>query len=176
MASPELHTFSAHAETAVGAAASVYAAHELGKAFHDEDKHDVSDHYLKAAIGAAVAVGAFYHLSKKVEEYNDKGHPIHSVIHHHEPPRHRRHGGPHHHHHHHSDDNDFVGYERWSYEEPPHDRNRLLEQANEAYHVGKELLGEERDHVTQLFAEAIGAASALKDKWLEELKEHREHP
>lgn len=66
MPSQELHTLSSHAEVAAAALGSVCAANELGKAL--TDNHDeATDHYLKVTVGAAVAVGAYYQLSKKSE-------------------------------------------------------------------------------------------------------------
>ncbi|KIW23110.1 uncharacterized protein PV07_11336 [Cladophialophora immunda] len=188
MAHPELHTFAAHAETAVAAVGSVYAANELGKALRDESKHEASDHYLKAAIGAAVAVGAFHQLSKKVEDHQDDRHSIHPEK---QPAGSSRH---HHHHHHHQsnmphqhhypyqhrqildDEHDSVVYEHWTYEDAPRDHHGLLDQASEAYHLGQELLGDERDHITHLVAEAVGTLGALKDALLQKLKERNEGP
>ena len=55
--SSSLHTAKAHTATAVAAGGTVYAADQLVKSF-DEDDNSTNEHILKAAVGAAVAIGA----------------------------------------------------------------------------------------------------------------------
>lgn len=66
--SSELHTISSHTEAVVGALGSTDAMHELVKAL-DDDKYEAGHHYLKAAVGAVVAAGAFNQLSKKSDRH-----------------------------------------------------------------------------------------------------------
>ncbi|RJE17078.1 hypothetical protein PHISCL_10585 [Aspergillus sclerotialis] len=130
------------------AGSGVYAANELGKAI-SEDYKDANEHYVKAAVGAVVAVGAYQLLKKQkreredddYESSDDEGH------HHRHEPRPRRYS---HHEHHHE------------HEEPGHHR-RLLEEAVGAYSLGKELLGDRRHHVIHLITEALGAVAAVKE-------------
>ena len=143
----ELNTLSSRAELAAAALGSVYAANEFGKAIADNDE-GAGDHYVKAAVGAAVAVGAFHQLQKKVSRESietDGGHHPH-VDHH----------GGHHERHSHHDEPARLG-------EPPHHTRHLLEEAAGLYSVGKELLGDKRHHVAHLIAEAMGAVGAIKD-------------
>ncbi|KEF54267.1 uncharacterized protein A1O9_09433 [Exophiala aquamarina CBS 119918] len=156
---------SSHTEAAVGALGSAYAAHELVKAL-DDDKHEAGDHYLKAAVGAAVAVGAFYQLSKKADHplwrrdsdiSSDDEDAQHTELvktdqtqivrhKHHEHHEHHEHHGSHGSHHLH----------------PAHNR-LLLEEAVGAYSLGKELLGDKRHHIIHLIGEALGAVGTIKD-------------
>ncbi|KIW59463.1 hypothetical protein PV05_03910 [Exophiala xenobiotica] len=145
MSDRDLHTFKSHAELAAAALGSVYAANELSKALTDEDAHDNTDHYLRAAVGAAVAVGAYHQLQKKrhhddSDSSSDEDDHIHK--------EHREHSGEKHHHHH---------------PDPPGHGRHLLEEAAGAYSLGKELLGDRRHHVVHLIAEALGAVGALRD-------------
>ena len=50
----KLNTPSSRAELAAAAVSSVYAVNEFSKAIEEDDK-DANDHYLKAAVGAAIA-------------------------------------------------------------------------------------------------------------------------
>lgn len=144
MPNQELHTLSTHAEVAAAALGSVYAANELGKALADHHE-EATDHYLKATVGAAVAVGAYHQLPKKADRRRKQGadsmsssddgmqHPCQSPSDHH---------NDHHH---------------------PHHRRHLLEEAAGAYSLGKELLGDKEHHVAHLIAEAMGAAGMIRD-------------
>ncbi|OAP64595.1 hypothetical protein AYL99_00567 [Fonsecaea erecta] len=144
-----LHSFKTNVEVAAMAGSGVYAANELGKAVA-EDYKDASDHYVKAAVGAAVAVGAFQLLKKqkREREEDDYASSDDEEHHHRHEPRPRRHSH-HEHHHEHS-------------ESPGHTR-RLLEEAVGAYSLGKELLGDRRHHVIHLVTEALGAVAAVKE-------------
>lgn len=136
---PELHTFSSHVEEAAAALGSVYAANEFSKAIKENEDED--DHYLKAAIGTAVAVGAYMRLKDKVDrESKDSG-----SIHH-----------------------DARNVHRGESREPAHHTRHLLEEAAGAYSLGKQLLGDKNHHVVRLVAEALGATGLLKDiQWRE---------
>lgn len=135
-----------HAEVAAAALGSVYAANELGKALSD-NHDDATDHYLKATVGAAVAVGAYYQLSKKTGRRHKDGVDSDSLSDDekegdHSSPSHRRHYSDHYH---------------------PHHRRHLLEEAAGAYSLGKELLGDDKHHIAHLIAEAMGAAGLIRD-------------
>ncbi|KIW92696.1 uncharacterized protein Z519_06543 [Cladophialophora bantiana CBS 173.52] len=162
-----LHSLKTNAGTAVMAVSGVYAANELGKAVTEDYPKDANEHYVKAAVGAAVAVGAFHLLKKQkpkrpreegeLEEYTDTSDE--EEYHRHEPRRRYSH---HEHEHHH--------------EAPGHNR-RLLEEAVGAYSLGKELLGDRRHHVIHLITEALGAVAAVKDindRSKQEARENRE--
>jgi hypothetical protein len=64
----EYHTLSSHAEIAVAALGSVYAAHEFGKAIDDVDDNN-TEHFMKAAVAATVAVGAYEMHRRKTEPH-----------------------------------------------------------------------------------------------------------
>jgi hypothetical protein len=66
---PELHSFSSHAELAAAALGSVVAANEFGKAVSDHDDHE-TDRFVKAAVAATVAIGAYEMLRKKMEPHH----------------------------------------------------------------------------------------------------------
>ena len=134
----ELNTLTSRAELAAAAVGSMYAVNELGKAIADNDDGE-GDHYTKAAIGAAVAIGAFYHLQNKVSHEKPDNDNHHS----------HRHYPEENHEHHHPD--------------PPHYTRHRLEEAAAMYSVGKELLGDKRHHIAHLVAETLGAIGAIKD-------------
>ncbi|KIX99455.1 uncharacterized protein Z520_05031 [Fonsecaea multimorphosa CBS 102226] len=145
-----LHSLKTNAEVAAMAASGVYAANELGKAISDDYK-DASDHYMKAAVGAAVAVGAFQLLQKqKRKREEDEYDSSEDEEHHHRrhEPRPRRYSDHEH---------------RHEYSESPGHTRRLLEEAVGAYSLGKELLGDRRHHVIHLVTEALGAVAAIKE-------------
>jgi hypothetical protein len=149
------HNFSSPAELAAAALGSVYAANEFGKAIQDH-KHE-TDHYLKAAVGAAVAVGAFHQLQKKVHHDGHEG----------TMNKHNEHGSGQH-----TKDGKYSG-DNDDERDPPHHKRRLLEEAAGAYAVGRDLLGDRNHHVTHLLAEALGATGLIKDlKAREEMGEY----
>jgi hypothetical protein len=129
----ELHSLSSHAEVAAAALGSVYAANEFGKAINDHDNE--TDHFVKAAVAATVAVGAYEMLRRQKERHNShpgsagstnaKAHPTSS--------------------------------------EPQHHTKYVLEEAAGLYAFGKELLGDRKHHVAHLVLEAIGATGLIKD-------------
>lgn len=87
MPGQSLHTFASHAEVAAAALGSVYAVNEFGKALADDT--DGSDgRFIKAAVGAAVAVGAYHQLSKKADKIKKNGSNQNSDRY---PPHHSRH-------------------------------------------------------------------------------------
>jgi hypothetical protein len=76
---PNLHSASSHAEVAAAALGSVYAANEFGKAINEHTDNQ-TEHFLKAAVAATVAIGAFEMLRRKVDEHggqqtSTKSHP-----------------------------------------------------------------------------------------------------
>jgi hypothetical protein len=79
------HTLPSNIDVAAAALGSVYAANELGKALNDHDNKDATPHYLKALVGAAVAVGAYEMARNKT---NGNGPPLGGESG--EPPHHGR--------------------------------------------------------------------------------------
>lgn len=87
MAGGNHHTLPSNIDVAAAALGSVYAANELGKALNDHDNKDATPHYLKALVGAAVAVGAYEMARNKTKDGNDP--PLGGESG--EPPHHGRH-------------------------------------------------------------------------------------
>lgn len=130
----ELHSLSSHAEVAAAALGSVYAANEFGKAINDSDDNN-TDHFVKAAVAATVAVGAYEMLRRKKESHHS----------------HSGSGGS----------TNATAYPTSS--EPKHHKKYVLEEAAGLYALGRELLGDKRHHVAHLVAEAVGATGLIKD-------------
>ena len=130
---PELHSLSSHAEIAAAALGSVFAADEFGKAINEHDNE--KDHFVRAIVAAAVAVGAYEMLRRKEEQHN--GHNGH-------------HGSA-------------GSKTHQTSSDPRHHTRYLLEEAAGLYAVGKELLGDRKHHVAHLVAEAVGATGFIKD-------------
>jgi hypothetical protein len=130
---PELHGLSSHAEVAAAALGSVYAANEFGKAINDHDNE--TDHFVKAAVAATVAVGAYEMLRRQKEQHNS--HP--------------------------GSADSTNAKTRPTSSEPRHHTKYLLEEAAGLYAFGKELLGDRGHHVAHLVAEAVGATGLIKD-------------
>jgi len=124
---------------------------------------DATAHYVKAAIAAAVAVGA-YEMLKRDEEARG----IWTSQHHGEDGEHRPHAR-------------FDDYERErergvefarersrsrSHSEggdnPAHDRH-LLEEAVGAYALGRQILGHNQHPILKLVAEALGASGLYQE-------------
>ncbi|KAL6247509.1 hypothetical protein RBB50_005855 [Rhinocladiella similis] len=183
MPEDDLNSLKSRAEVAAAALSSVYAANELGKALTEEDRHELSDHYLRAAIGAAVAVGAFYQLQKKRDRGRDYDHDYRydndcdresgdadSDDEHIDQERREDSRERHHHHH-----NRNPRYHYHEHSDPPGHGRHLLEEAAGAYSLGKELLGDKRHHVAHLIAEALGAVGAIRDIQGRKMIEDEEH-
>ncbi|KAE8356866.1 hypothetical protein BDV28DRAFT_144779 [Aspergillus coremiiformis] len=173
---PTLHTFKAHAKTAVAAGGAVYAADQLIKSFDDDDDDSsTTSHLLKAAVGAAVAVGALEMLNhdEHLPSYRrlfKKKYEGHSSSHEHsrsykEEDVHTEAGAE-------VTDTRLVRKEQRSgsssrsssvsSHESGHKR-RLAEELIGAYSLGKQLLGDKKHQVAHLVADAVGAAALLKE-------------
>lgn len=167
---PDLHSFKAHAITAVAAGGTVYAADQLVKSFEPED-HSTNTHILKATVGAAVAVGAIGLLrqgqglpsyrrlfKKKYSRHHSNVHPPSSETIHvstGEEVRDMRL----------SERGEHVPSSRSSSvssAESGHNR-RLAEELVGAYSLGKQLLGDDKHKVAHLVADAVGATALLKE-------------
>lgn len=149
MANQEIHTTSSHLEEAAAALGSVYAANQFSQALQDEG--DSTEHYVKAAVGTLVALGAYHKLSNKASHDSLPGHSSESHTDHH--PRHHP---DHSHHRRPSDSSDEYT--------PPHHTRHLVEEAAGAYSLGKEMLtGDKKNHIVHLVAEALGATGLIKD-------------
>jgi len=122
-------------ELLAGATGAVVAVDQIAKGLESED-HTVS-HLSKAAVSAAVAIGAYELLRKQREEEHDDQH--------------------HHHHHHHRDISPASDVTR-----PPHDHH-LVKEIIGAYGLGKELMGDKRHHFAHLVEQAVGAVGLLQD-------------
>ncbi|GAB1200030.1 hypothetical protein APSETT444_009390 [Aspergillus pseudonomiae] len=167
----DLHTFKSHATTAVAAGGTVYAADQLVKSF-DKDDEDTTSHLLKAAVGAAVAVGALEMLNK-----DGTGLPSYRELF---KEKYVGHSSKHEHRSSHEEDVDTsteVADRRLvrhkgsssssrsssvSSHESGHKR-RLAEELIGAYSLGKQLLGDKKHQVAHLVADAIGAAALVKE-------------
>src|SRR5947209_19815957 len=111
----ELHSLSSHAEIAAAALGSVYAANELGKAINDHDDND-TDHFVKAAVAATVAIGAFEMLRRKNE--------------------------PHHHHSGSNGSTNATVYPKSS--DPKHHKRYMEEEPAAVYALGRQLHGHKK--------------------------------
>jgi len=154
MPSENPSSFKRSAGTAVAAGGAVYSANELMKTINDDDKGDTSSHLLKAAVGAAVAVGAYEMMRRSAEDGSEYPH--------------------HHHHHHHGEPGEPRVTERRpssgssrsrSSSNPrlPGHTRHPIEEVGSAYSLGKELLGDKNNHVAHLVAEVLGATGLVKD-------------
>jgi hypothetical protein len=121
------------AKLAVGATGAVLALDQAEHAI-DSEEHQLN-HALKAAIGAAVAIGAYelLHRDDTASKKQPNGHS--------KPKPTTQSGSPHLKH---------------------HDRH-LAEEVLGAYYLGKELLGDKKHHIAHLVAEAIGATGLLQE-------------
>jgi hypothetical protein len=120
-------------ELLIGATGAVYAEDQIIHSIESED-HKLT-HALKAAIGAAVAVGA-YELLRRDDKASSK-HP------HGQPQSKTRHKS------------DPL--------EPEHHHRHLAEEVLGAYALGKEMLGDRKHHISHLVEEAIGATGLFKE-------------
>ncbi|KAH8598366.1 hypothetical protein B0O99DRAFT_41559 [Bisporella sp. PMI_857] len=117
-----------------GATGVVVATDQIAKGLESED-HTVS-HLSKAAIGAAVAIGAYEHLRREQEGEKRRDH---------------------HHHHHHHGSSHIIDSSH------PHHEHHLVKEIIGAYRLGKELTGDKRHHFSPLVEQAVGAVGLLQD-------------
>jgi len=151
------------ADTAVMATSVVSMADEIMQAVRENREHhpeNSQSHYLKAAIAAAIAVGAFQMLKKdehleEREEHSHHGHAGHRartvgdrvVIYKDDHPQHSEHKD-HKDHHEHSSSG--------------HTRDMITE-ALGAYALGRQMLGHDDHRILKLVAEGLGAAAFAKE-------------
>ena len=64
MSQKMLHSTSGHLEMAAAAGSAVYATDELLQGLDEEESDAATSHYVKAAAGAAVAVGGYEMLRR----------------------------------------------------------------------------------------------------------------
>ncbi|KAK6524490.1 hypothetical protein TWF281_011397 [Arthrobotrys megalospora] len=132
------------AELAALAGGSVYTVNQLlsGLSAHKHGDDDIAtEHYLKAATGAALAFGAYELLQMEKEEEEEEEEEILDGR-----KRVKRHKEI------------EYGHEH----EGGHTR-RMLEEAAGAYALGKELAGDTRHHRRHRVAEALGIIGLLKE-------------
>ena len=119
------------AELAVGATGAVFAADQIVKSLDSEDQQ--LNHALKAAIGAAVAIGA-YELLRRADEASPK-----------------------------QQNGQLKPKTKSRSPHPKNHGRYLAEEILGAYSLGKELLGDRKHHVVHLVAEAIGATGLVQE-------------
>lgn len=125
-------SFSDDAKLAVGATGAVLAIDQVEHAI-DSEEHQLN-HALKAAIGAAVAIGAYELLRRDDDSAKQPN----------KQPKSKsmaRNGSP----------------------DPKHHDRHLAEEIIGAYALGKELLGDKMHHIVHLVGEAIGATGLLQE-------------
>ena len=125
-------SFSDDVKLAAGATGAVLAIDQVEQAI-DSEEHQLN-HALKAAIGAAVAIGAYEllrHNDNSAKQPNGQPKPKSTT----------KSGSPH----------------------PKHHDRHLAEEVMGAYALGKELLGDKKHHIAHLVGEAIGARGLLQE-------------
>ncbi len=130
--------FKQDVELAIGATGAVVATDQVMKSLDPED-HQL-DHFLKAGIGAAVAVGAYEMLRRA--ELSPEASPGH---------------------HHHQSNSSSRSRRGSNSSNPEHHGRHLVEEIIGAYNLGKELLGDKKHHVVHLVGEAIGATGLVQE-------------
>jgi hypothetical protein len=142
------------AELGAAAAGSAYAVTQLVEGLRSQQhgaSNKANEHYLKAAAGAAVAVGAYEMLNSEKESqtsnlrasetaYRSESHGVK-----------RRHSNKH-----------STPTRKSRNHEAGHTR-RVLEETAGAYALGRELMGDKKHHKAHLAAEALGAIGLLKE-------------
>jgi hypothetical protein len=148
------------AEMAAAAMAGVYAGDQLMKGMKDkkeEDHGDMKAHFVRAAIGAAVAVGALEMMRNEKKHFSDN------------------HQGTEHESSESESDEDPVdstalapGHGEQAAQQNRrhrhHDTVRFIQDSAAAYRLGRNVMGN-RDHsIVLLIAEALGALGLLNSK------------
>jgi hypothetical protein len=139
------HSLTDDATLAIGATGAVVTADQLLKMTDEEE--DKTAHLLKAAIGAAVAVGA-WELLRRAEA---DGKPIHLF----NSSRSRSRSV--------SRSRSRNRSSSRSSEKIRHHTRHVLEEVIGAYSLGREMLGDRRHHVAHLVGEALGATGLIKE-------------
>jgi hypothetical protein len=132
MSTTKRPSFSDDAKLAIGATGAIVAIDQVEHAI-DSEEHQLN-HALKAAVGAAVAIGAFELLRRddnSAKQSNKQPKPKSTA----------RSGSP----------------------RPEHHDRHLVEEVLGAYALGKELLGDKKHHIAHLVGEAIGATGLLQE-------------
>jgi hypothetical protein len=146
-----------HADMTVAAIAGVYAADQLmkGKEAKEDLDKNTNQHLVRAAIGAAVAIGALKMMqgdqehagsARESSEDNQQGHGNEVVI----VGEHSDHGDSHSH----------SGSEEPS-PKKKHHISRLVHDASRAYGLGRNITGKEHHGIVLLIAETLGALGLL---------------
>ncbi|KAH8646507.1 hypothetical protein BGZ60DRAFT_233342 [Tricladium varicosporioides] len=146
-------TTTENAELAVGVTGAVIAADQIKKTIESEE-HKTS-HAVKAAIGAAVAIGAWEMLRRADAEGKEYEFPIRRS-------RSRSRGrelsrSPS------RSDSESRSRSRSKSKKGKHHDRQLIEEIIGAYSVGKEMLGDRRHHIAHLVGEAIGATGLIQE-------------
>ena len=130
-------SFSDNAKLGVAATGAVLALDQVEHAIDDEE--DKLGHAIKAAIGAAVAIGAWELLrgDDKASSKQPNGQPKPKP----KPKPKTGSGSP----------------------QPKHHDIHLAEEVIGAYALGRELLGDRKHHIADLVGEAIGATGLLQE-------------
>jgi hypothetical protein len=125
-------SFSDDTKLAVGATGAVLAIDQVEHTI-DSEEHRLN-HALKAAIGAAVAIGAYELLRRNDNSAKQPN------------------GQP-----------KLKSRTRSSSPHPKHHDRDLAEEVIGAYALGKELLGDKKHHIAHLVGEAIGVRGLLQE-------------
>ena len=132
-------------DAALVAGSTVVTVDQLMQAIKDHNEHhpeDEGQHYLKAAIAGAIAVGAYEALKKDDNTGNYKHHSGNS------------HGS-------HNGDHNKNGHEH-NNQDNGHTRH-LLEETFGAYALGRQAMGHNNHLIVKLIAEGLGAVGLYKE-------------
>jgi len=149
------------AEAAVMAASVVATADQIIKGIQDSrenDSDEATDHYVKAAIAGAIAIGA-YEMMKR-DEAHASGHSDHGD--------HGDHGDHHvsfekqHHEHAHKHHDPPHPHKGDHHEHDGHKKD-LMAEALAAYSLGRQKMGHKDHWILKLAAEALGGAALVKE-------------
>jgi hypothetical protein len=158
-------------EMAVLASGVVGLADQMMRAVHDHKEHNMDEakaHYVKAAISAAIAIGAYELLKKdeeglreddhnKLEHHEEHGALQHRDSHH----RDAHHNGEHYKGHH--SDGDSNGDSDGKHHEKSGHKADLLAEAVGAYAIGRQMLGHKDHKILKLIAEGLGATALARE-------------
>ncbi|KAK6527396.1 hypothetical protein TWF694_004385 [Orbilia ellipsospora] len=147
------------AELGAAAAGSVYAVTQLIEGLHSQQhgaSNKANEHYLKAAAGAVVAIGAYEMLKAEKESQTSNSRASETANRSKGFGVKRRHSNKH-----------STPSRKSRGLEAGHTR-RVLEETAGAYSLGRELMGDRKHRKAHLAAEALGAIGLLK-----EVRRHR---
>ena len=141
-------------DTAITAAGVVGLADEIMKGIHHNKAREpgAEDHYLKAAIAGAIAVGGFALLKHDESLSSDDESP---------KPKHKKTSpSPH--------EKWVAPYDKWAKEHDdswigPGHKGDLAAEAAAAYALGRQMLGHKDHRILKLIAEGLGAVATVKE-------------